>query len=48
MRSYNTDGIPLEMHKVIIQGKELNISYAPIHGPIQWAKKQLALKIALQ
>ena len=48
VRNYNTDGVPLEVKKVQIDGKEIYLSYSPIHGKIYDDLKRAALKKAIE
>jgi hypothetical protein len=46
IREYNFENIPLQTKKINISGKQIYLSYAPIHGRIRWDSKQRALKRA--
>lgn len=48
LKPYGSEGISLEIRKIVIEGKQLLISYCPIHGNISWAKKQIAMKAAFE
>lgn len=47
VRKYNTADIPLEVSVTNYNGKQLYLTYSPIHGNITWDSKQKALKKAL-
>ncbi|KIO77838.1 hypothetical protein TH53_06780 [Pedobacter lusitanus] len=48
VRAYNSEDVPLEIRKIIVNERELLLTYCPIHGPIKWQKKQLAMKTAFE
>lgn len=48
LRKYNTDKVPLEVKKVIINNKELLLAYTPIHGNILDELKRKALKKVIE
>lgn len=48
VRPYNANNIPLEVRKVKVNGKEIFLSYSPIHGNITDDKKRAALKKVIE
>lgn len=44
IRKYNTNGITLEVKRILINGRMIYLSYSPIHGRIEDYRRQPALK----
>lgn len=48
VRPYNFENIPLEVSILKLKGKDIFLSYSPIHGKITWELKQKALKKTIE
>lgn len=48
IRPYNTDNIPLKVSRIKVHGKEIYLSYSPIHGNITDDRKRAALKKVIE